>query len=30
MKITIVKKPSNRKPTGYCVDFVDSPAMEKR
>ena len=30
MKITIVKKPANKKPSGWCVDFVDSPPMEKR
>ena len=31
MKITIVKKASNKKPAGYCVDFVDAPILtEKR
>ena len=29
MKITIVKKASNRKPSGYCLEFIDDPSMHK-
>jgi hypothetical protein len=30
MKITIVKKGSNVKPSGFCVSFVDEPPMNKK
>ena len=30
MKIKIVKKASNKKPTGYCISFVDEPPMNKK
>lgn len=30
MKITIVKKTSNRKPSGMCIDFVDAPMLPKQ
>jgi hypothetical protein len=30
MKIRIVKKPANHKPSGFCVDFVDGPPVDKR
>jgi hypothetical protein len=30
MKIKIVKKASNRKPSGYCDFFVDEPPMAKK
>jgi hypothetical protein len=30
MKIKIVKKASNVKPSGFCVQFVDEPPMNKK
>jgi hypothetical protein len=31
MKIKIVKKAtSSRKPSGYCVEFIDEPPMDKK
>ena len=30
MKITIVKKASNVKPSGYCLSWVDEPALNKK
>lgn len=30
MKITIVKKASNLKPSGYCASFIDEPALNKK
>jgi hypothetical protein len=30
MKITIVKKAANVKPTGYCTNFIDEPPMNKK
>ena len=30
MKIKVIKKASNRKPSGYCDLFVDEPPMNKK
>jgi len=30
MKIKVVKKASNVKPTGFCVSYVDEPPMNKK
>jgi hypothetical protein len=30
MKIKIVKKASNVKPSGYCGQFIDEPPMNKK
>jgi hypothetical protein len=30
MKIKVVKKASNRKPSGFCLQFVDEPPMNKK
>ena len=30
MKIKIVKKASNVKPSGYCISWVDDPPMNKQ
>jgi hypothetical protein len=30
MKIKVVKKASNVKPSGFCVQFVDEPPMNKK
>jgi hypothetical protein len=30
MKIKIVKKASNVKPTGWCGNWVDEPPMNKK
>jgi hypothetical protein len=30
MKIKVVKKASNVKPTGYCGAFIDDPPMNKK
>jgi hypothetical protein len=30
MKIKVLKKASNRKPTGYCDMYVDEPPMNKK
>jgi len=30
MKIKIVKKATNVKPTGFCANWVDEPPMNKK
>jgi len=30
MKITIVKKAAQVKPSGFCASFVDDPPMNKK
>jgi hypothetical protein len=30
MKIKIVKKASNVKPSGFCGQFIDEPPMNKK
>jgi hypothetical protein len=30
MKIKVVKKAANAKPSGFCVVYVDDPPMSKR
>jgi hypothetical protein len=30
MKIKVIKKASNKKPSGFCVSFVDDPPMNKK
>jgi len=30
MKIKIVKKATNVKPSGFCVSFIDEPPMNKK
>ena len=30
MKITIVKKATSRKPSGYCDLYIDEPPMNKK
>jgi hypothetical protein len=30
MKIKVVKKASNVKPTGFCSSYVDEPPMNKK
>jgi hypothetical protein len=30
MKIKIVKKASNMKPSGFCAAWVDEPVMNKK
>lgn len=30
MKIKVLKKASNRKPTGYCDMYLDEPPMNKK
>jgi hypothetical protein len=30
MKIKVVKKASSKKPSGYCLEFVDEPPMNKK
>ena len=30
MKIKVLKKASNRKPSGYCSEFIDEPPMNKK
>ncbi len=30
MKIKVVKKAANAKPSGYCVYWVDDPPMNKK
>jgi hypothetical protein len=30
MKIKVVKKATNVKPTGYCASWVDDPPMNKK
>jgi len=30
MKIKVVKKASNVKPSGFCVTWVDDPPMNKK
>jgi hypothetical protein len=30
MKIKVVKKATNVKPSGFCVSFIDEPPMNKK
>jgi hypothetical protein len=30
MKIRIIKKPANVKPSGYCAQLLDDPPMNKK
>jgi hypothetical protein len=30
MKIKVIKKAANAKPSGYCSFFVDEPPMSKK
>ena len=30
MKITVVKKASNMKPSGFCPSWVDGPPLNKK
>jgi hypothetical protein len=30
MKIKVVKKAANAKPTGYCASWIDDPPMTKK
>jgi len=30
MKIKVIKKASNVKPTGFCSQYVDDPPMNKK
>ena len=30
MKITVIKKATNVKPSGYCVSWIDEPPMNKK
>jgi len=30
MKIKVVKKAANARPTGFCVAYVDDPPMNKK
>ena len=30
MKITVVKKATNAKPTGYCMTYIDEGLLNKR
>jgi hypothetical protein len=30
MKIKVVKKASNAKPSGYCSSFIDEPAISRK
>ncbi len=30
MKITVIKKASNVKPSGFCSSWVDDPPMNKK
>jgi hypothetical protein len=30
MKIKVIKKASNVKPTGFCAQFIDDPPLNKR
>ena len=30
MKIKVLKKASNRKPTGYCDMYLDEPPMNQK
>ena len=30
MKITVIKKAANVRPSGFCVSFVDDPPMNKK
>ena len=30
MKIKVVKKAANAKPSGFCIVFVDDPPMNKK
>jgi hypothetical protein len=30
MRITVIKKATNVKPTGYCSSWIDDPPMNKK
>jgi hypothetical protein len=30
MKIKVINKATNRKPSGFCVQMVDDPPMNKK
>lgn len=30
MKIKVVKKGASKKPSGYCISYVDEPPMNKK
>jgi hypothetical protein len=30
MKINVIKKASNKKPSGYCPSWIDEPPMNKK
>jgi hypothetical protein len=30
MKIKVIKTASNKKPSGYCISYVDDPPMNKK
>jgi hypothetical protein len=30
MKIKVISKATNRRPTGYCAQLVDDPPMNKK
>jgi len=30
MKIKVIKKASNAKPTGFCSQYIDDPPVNKR
>ena len=30
MKIKVIKKAANAKPTGYCIAWIDDPPMNKK
>ena len=30
MKITVIKKATTEKPTGYCITFIDDGLLAKR
>lgn len=30
MKINVVKKATNRKPSGFCIQYISEPALNKR
>ena len=30
MKIKVIKKASNVKPSGWCASFIDEPPMNKK
>jgi hypothetical protein len=30
MKIQVIKKATSKKPTGYCIAWIDEPPMNKK